>query len=59
MIIAARYSFNGGELYIDKYFPELLEEVEKTIKNVDASKCRKKSVKKKPYMDKFCIALGN
>ncbi len=39
MIIAARYNFNNGEQYIARHFSKLLEEVEKNIRTVDASKC--------------------
>jgi hypothetical protein len=31
MIIAGRYSFNGGEEYIQAHYPHLLKEVEESI----------------------------
>ena len=47
MIIAAQYSFNNGESYIERKFPKQLKEVEDIIKSVDASKCITKISKEK------------
>ncbi len=42
MIIAGRYSFNGGEEYIQAHYPHLLKEVEEIILQIDAESCRLK-----------------
>ncbi|NUM43097.1 MAG: restriction endonuclease [Anaerolineales bacterium] len=42
MIIAGRYSFNGGEEYIQAHYPHLLKEVEEIISQIDAESCRLK-----------------
>ncbi len=47
MFIAGRYSFNGGEEYIQQHFPTLLQEIETVIGLVDASKYKTKVSKEK------------
>ncbi len=42
MIIAAKYSFNGGDA-IQKEYAHLLQEVKDIISSVDASKCKTKT----------------
>lgn len=50
MIIAGRYSFNGGEEYVSKNFPTLLKEVETVISRVDSKSCLVKESKEKTMM---------
>lgn len=45
MIIAERYSFNGGEVYINHNYSKLLSEIETIVKLIDAEKCRLKKPK--------------
>jgi hypothetical protein len=45
MIIAAEYSFNGGDT-IQKEYTHLLQEVEHVIASVDASQCKTKKAEK-------------
>ncbi|MBM3175565.1 MAG: restriction endonuclease [Chloroflexi bacterium] len=47
MIVAGKYSFNGGEEFIDKKHKRLLEEIYTIISNVDANEHRKKRSKEK------------
>lgn len=37
MIIAGRYSFNGGDEFVQQHYPLLVAEVEAVIDAVDAS----------------------
>ena len=53
MKIVGEYSFNGGKEYIEKNFPNLLKEVKKAIKNVDASKHKTKKSKEKTMKGKM------
>lgn len=50
MIIAARYSFNGGEEAVASQYPHLLAEVEAAIIAVDAEQHRIKQSKEKTMM---------
>lgn len=47
MIIAGKYSFNGGEEYVKEHFSDLFEEVEKVISSIDSSSCLTKESKEK------------
>lgn len=47
MIIAGRYSFNGGEDYIKKHHKSLLKEIEQIISKVDANKHKVKTSREK------------
>ena len=42
MNIVAKYSFNGGEIEIERKYPDELREIKKIIESVDASKCKSK-----------------
>ena len=42
MQIFGKYSFNGGEEYINSKYPNLLTEVESVINKVDAKSCKTK-----------------
>lgn len=53
MFIAGRYSFNGGEEFIQKNFPHLLQEIETVIGIVDASKYKTKVSKEKTKRGKL------
>jgi Restriction endonuclease BglII len=53
MFIAGRYSFNGGEEYIQQHFPHLLQEIETVIGHVDASKYKIKVSKEKTKKGKM------
>ncbi len=53
VIIAGKYSFNGGMKYVDKYFPDLLKEVEEIISLVDARTCFTKESKEKTMQGKM------
>jgi hypothetical protein len=50
LIIAARYSFNGGKEAVNAKYPHLLEELEATIAGVDAERHRTKESKEKTMM---------
>lgn len=45
MIIAQRFSFNGGETYIESNYSNLLTEIEEIIESIDAERCRLKKPK--------------
>ncbi len=45
MFIAGRYSFRGGEEFIQQQYPHLLGEVETVIASIDAEACRTKESK--------------
>lgn len=47
MIIAGKYSFNGGEETVSEEYPELLEEIETVISIIDAELCKTKVSKEK------------
>jgi hypothetical protein len=47
MIVAARYSFNGGAEAVAEKYPHLLREVEEVIRGVNAETCKVKSSKEK------------
>lgn len=47
MIVADRYSFNGGEKYIEDHYPHLLKEVEEIVSQINAESCRLKQPKGK------------
>lgn len=53
MRILAKFSFNKGEVYIQKNFPSLLKEIEEAVKKVDASKCLIKKSKEKTMKGKM------
>lgn len=53
MFIAGRYSFNGGEEYIQENFPQLLQEIETVISLVDASRYKTKVSKEKTKRGKL------
>lgn len=50
MIIAARYSFNGGQEVVESRYSHLLSEIEAAIANVDAEQHRTKQSKEKTMM---------
>ncbi len=50
MIIAARYSFNGGAEAVAANYPHLLTEIESAIVSVDAEQHRSKESKEKTMM---------
>lgn len=50
MIIAARYSFNGGMEAVEAHYPHLLQEIEAAIGSVDAEQHRTKQSKEKTMM---------
>ncbi|MBW2031752.1 MAG: restriction endonuclease [Deltaproteobacteria bacterium] len=50
MIIAARYSFNSGEEYINEHHSKSLEEIEQVIASIDAESCRLKKPLQKEIM---------
>lgn len=50
MIVAARYSFNGGAEAVAQNYPHLLAEVEAAIASVDAEQHRVKESKEKTMM---------
>jgi len=43
--VVARFSFNGGEEFIKKHYPELLAEIESVIEGIDAKKHKTKESK--------------
>lgn len=47
MRIVGIYSFNSGKETVKKMYPDLLQEVERAIKGVDADKCRTKKSREK------------
>lgn len=47
MILAASYSFNGGESAVKSKYPDLLQEVMETIVDVNALTCKTKKSKEK------------
>ncbi len=53
MTILGKYSFAGGEDFIQGKYPELLHEIEEAIASVDASKCLVKESKEKTMMGKM------
>lgn len=53
MIIAARYSFNGGKAAIEKYFGHLLPEINAAIETIDAETHRVKQSKEKTKQGKL------
>lgn len=62
MIIAGKYSFNGGMEYVDEHFPNLYKEVEDVISLVDSKTCVTKSSKEKTMAGKMLYsprALNN
>ncbi len=50
MIIAARYSFNGGAETVAEKYPHLLTEIEAAIASVNAEQHRSKQSKEKTRM---------
>lgn len=50
MIIAARYSFNGGREAVEAKYPYLLSEIEAALTSVDAGQHRTKQSKEKTMM---------
>ena len=52
MIIAAEYSFNKGEEYVNNNFPSLLKEVTMVIRQVNAKKYFTKTSKEKTMKGK-------
>jgi Restriction endonuclease BglII len=53
MIIAGKYSFNGGMEYVDEHFPNLYKEVEDVISLVDANVCLTKESEEKTMVGKM------
>lgn len=53
MIIAARYSFNGGAEAVSNKYPHLLHEIESVILSVNAEEHRIKQSKEKTMMGQF------
>ena len=53
MIIAGKYSFNGGAEAIEQHYPQLLREIEAVIGAIDASICRTKTSKEKTMTGKL------
>ena len=47
MIIAGKYSFNNGLEVLRERYPVLLNQIEETIQEVDASKCKTKKSREK------------
>ena len=47
MVIAGRYSFNGGAEAVSEKYPDLLQEIEAVITGVDAQPCKIKISKEK------------
>lgn len=56
MRIVARYSFNDGEEYINKHFPQLLQEVEDVIAGIDAFRCKTKKSAEKTMSGKILFS---
>ncbi len=50
MIIAARYSFNGGREAVETKYPHLLAEIEAALTSVDAEQHRTKQSKEKTML---------
>ena len=50
MMIAARYSFNGGKETVDARYPHLLNEIETAIFHGDAEQHRTKQSKEKTML---------
>jgi hypothetical protein len=50
MIIAARYSFNGGQQEVETRYPHLLAEIETALASIDAEKHRTKQSREKTMM---------
>lgn len=62
MIIAGEYSFNNGKDFIEKNFPEQLEEIKKAIQGIDATGHKTKESKEKTMMGKMLyspVSLNN
>lgn len=53
MTILGKFSFAGGEDFIQEKYPELLREVEEAIASVDASVCLVKESKEKTMMGRM------
>ncbi len=53
MTILGKYSFAGGEAYINHTYPALLTEIEEAIQSVDASTCLIKESKEKTMVGKM------
>ncbi len=45
MFIAGRFSFHGGEAFIQQHYPHLLREIETVITSIDAEGCKTKESK--------------
>lgn len=52
MKIAGIYSFNGGQAYIEKHFPYLLDEVKQAVAHIDAAKSKTKQSAEKTMLGK-------
>jgi hypothetical protein len=53
VIIAGRFSFNGGEEAVQQKYPHLLAEIEAAIQSVDAEQHRSKKSMEKTMMGKM------
>lgn len=53
MTIAARYSFNNGVVEVNRRFPNLLPEIEDTIRTIDAAQHRTKKSAEKTKMGRM------
>jgi hypothetical protein len=53
MFIAGRYSFHGGEAFIQQHYPHLLAEIEAIIVSIDAEACKTKASKEKTMPGKM------
>ncbi len=52
MIVAAKYSFNGGEAVIQKSYASYLREIESVIESIDAKRCFNKKSREKTMAGK-------
>jgi len=56
MIIAGKYSFNDGEKFIEKNYPNLLQEIKTIIPLIDAQICKVKKSKEKTMKGKILFS---
>src|SRR5581483_8930195 len=59
MIIAGRYSFNGGEEFIQLHYPQLLVEVESIIRAIDATAHKTKESSEKTMPGRMLFSPGS
>lgn len=53
MFIAGRYSFHGGEEFIQQHYPHLLHQIETVILGIDAEACKTKTSNEKTMPGKM------